>query len=92
VYNLEAPFSIKIPRESYCPYCGCESIEMYTESNKATGYKRLLDMHANRLKITGLFDRTVLSHFRCVICRRKFMINWIYGYPVPLINSKYTKN
>jgi hypothetical protein len=89
---MEAPFTIRIPGEAYCPFCGCETIELYTENNKAVGYKRLLHMHNNRLEITGLFDGTVLSHFRCSICRRKYMINWIYGYPVPLINSKYTRN
>lgn len=83
---MKPPWYIDLPGEAYCPYCGGELIELYDELNRPRHYRKLLELHQDDKRlITYKFDRIVLSHFKCNGCNRKYPINWIYGYPVPLI-------
>ena len=84
---MKPPYYIDLPKETYCPFCKGNFLELYDETNRPKNYKRLLEIYSeDKRLITDKFDHMVLSHFRCSCCNRKFAINWIYGYPVPLLD------
>ena len=77
-------WDIKRPKESICPVCGNDSLELYDEANIPQRYKGLLKLNKNRKEVIGqLSYNHSLSHFRCSRCKRKFGISWVLGYPVP---------
>lgn len=86
---MNAPWSINIPKETHCPYCNTETIELYDENANPMNYKKLLEIYSNNKQaITYLFDRTPLDHFMCHKCKQKFIIDWTFGYPVPFIGGR----
>ena len=83
---ISAPYDIILEkgRASFCPYCNSNTMELYDVKNNAMHYDKLLDIYKNDLtQMTQRFNSTLLTTFKCRICRRNFRILWIHGYPEP---------
>ena len=78
-------WDIKRPKETICPICGNDSLELYDEANLPQKYKALLRLHRSHKEDIGkLFNYGyTLSKFKCSKCHKTFGINWVLGYPIP---------
>jgi hypothetical protein len=83
---ISAPYDIILNRGrlSFCPYCNSNTLELYDIKNNPMYYDRLLDIYKDDLpQMSFRFNSTVLTTFRCKICRRNFRILWVHGFPEP---------
>lgn len=86
---MKFPVEVDLPPDNYCPYCKAALIELYDVNNHPKYYRNLLNKFKdNKLQITDIFTKTELAYFKCYGCRRKFFIDWTFGYPIPYIPNK----
>lgn len=77
-------WDIKRPKETKCPICGHDTLELYDEANRPMKYKTMLRVNRDdKERIGRMFYEYPLSHFRCNTCKRCFGICWVLGYPIP---------
>ena len=80
-------YPIERLRGDYCDCCNSErSIECYDKNNRPINYTVFIDMYMKDKEIIKKLDNRELSYMECKKCRKLYLIDWRYQYPMPMRN------
>lgn len=65
-----------------CKYCGQEMLFIKTRRGKLIDYKNLYNFFTDSFELKEYLYNKEITHFKCIVCNREFMIDWTNGYPV----------
>lgn len=75
-------------RTDLCPFCKAQKVELFSFNNYPQQYKDAVEAHLMGYDIS--YDKYEIRTMKCRSCNKEFVIDWSYGFPVPLRSTYKT--